>query len=87
MNEDKQLINYYFQLLHTIGYIYTKTSMGFELNRTDRKFSIIQIGDSIYDVFYNKKERTTYQLVDRLLGQISMIKCLQWILLRAKERN
>lgn len=78
MQENRQIINQYFKFLKDSGFRYWKDKLGFYLERNLQRFSIIQIGP-YYDVYYNKKENNTFILKDKLTGQISLIKVLQWI--------
>lgn len=78
MQENKQIINQYFKFLKDSGFKYWKDKLGFYLECNLQRFSIIQIGP-YYDVYYNKKENNVFILKDKLTGQISLIKVLQWI--------
>lgn len=85
MQENKQIINQYFKFLKDSGFKYWKDKLGFYLERNLQRFSIIQIGP-YYDVYYNKKENNAFILKDKLTGQISLIKVLQWIFQLSKSK-
>ena len=80
---DKEQINAYFQFLKHLGYTYVKHDMGFYLNRHDKKFSVVKIGD-FYDLFFYKKVGNQFAIADKWLGQFNFLLCIQWIFVRAR---
>ncbi len=70
--------------IKSLGYKVEKTSMGYDFNNKDIRFSIIKVGDYL-QCFHNLFVNDSWKLQSCSQHMLDLRLCIQWILVKMNE--